>query len=120
MDYVYNVILQIVPESTVVQEYVSINIESQARNVQIPSTMIDAIWEDLNTSLQQLQNIALDIKRLFTQTLVSMQQVSNQELANREKDINDQYLWSQEEEEVVQKEVEELHCAKEILKADKA
>ena len=51
LDYVYNIVLQRVLESTVVQEYFSISTEPWARNVQIPPTAIDVEWEDLNISL---------------------------------------------------------------------
>ena len=98
----------------------SISTKSRARNVQIPPTAIDARWEDLNTSLHQLQNISLYINSFSTQTLVSMHQVSNQDLDDRKKDINDQYLWSHEKEEAMQREVEELCHAKENLTEDKA
>ena len=44
--------------------------------------------------------------------LVSMQQVYNQKLDDRQKDINDQYLQLHEKEEAIQREVEELHRPK--------
>ena len=48
-----------------------------------------------------------------------MQQVSNQELADRQKELIDQYLQSQTEEEAMKKELEELRRVKEQLKANK-
>ena len=51
----------------------------------------------------QLQTIYLDINRMSTQMLVSMQQVANQELADRQKSIGDQYFRSKEQVDVVQK-----------------
>ena len=83
MDSLYNVFFKIALESEVVQEFVSINTEPWVRNLQIPPTAIDVGSKDVNTSLQQLQNISLDINVLSTQTLVHLQRVSNQELVYR-------------------------------------
>ena len=54
----------------------------------------------------QLQTISLDVNRLSTHMSVSMQQVVNHELADRQKSINDQYLRLKEKIDAVQKEVE--------------
>ena len=113
LDSLYDVVLKRAPERVTMQGFVSINIEPQVRNVQIPLIAIDAGREDLNTSLQQLHDIPLDINMMSTQTLVHMQLVTNQELEDRQKEVSDRFLWSQEKEEKAQKEVEELQEAKE-------
>ena len=72
LDSIYNVVARRGHKSTVVQDFVSISTKSRYRNVQVPSTAIDVEREDANSSLQQLQSIALDINKLSTQTLVHM------------------------------------------------
>ena len=52
IDSIYDVVLNRAPKSVTVQEFVSINTEPRLRNVQIPSIVIDAEREELNTSLQ--------------------------------------------------------------------
>ena len=54
LDSIYDVFLKRAPKSATVKDFTSINTEPQVRNVQIPSTPIDAGREDLNTSLHQL------------------------------------------------------------------
>ena len=74
---IYDVVLKRSPESANVQEFASINTKPRLRNVQIPPTVIDAEREELNTSLQQLQDISSNIKVLSMQKLVHMKRVSN-------------------------------------------
>ena len=52
IDSIYDVVLNRAPKSVTVQEFVSINTEPRLRNVHIPSIVIDAEREELNTSLQ--------------------------------------------------------------------
>ena len=106
-------------ESVVLQDFTSISTESRARNVRVLPTTIDAGREDVKSSLQQLQSVALDINKLSAQMLVHMQQVTKQDLVDRQKELNNQYLWSQTEEEAMKKELEELRRVKEQLKANK-
>ena len=61
----------------------------------------------------------MDINKLLNPTLVHMQCISNQELDYRQKEFINQYLWSQTEEEEMQKEVEELRQIKEKLIIEK-
>ena len=77
LDSVYNIILQRVLESAAAQEYMLISTEPRARNVQIPPTAIALVGVYLNTSLQQLQTVSLDINRLSTHMLVAMQHMDN-------------------------------------------
>ena len=108
LDSIYNVVSRRALESAVVQEFATISIEPWGKNVQDPLTAIEAGNKDLNFALQQLQNIAVDVNKISTQTLVHMQRVANQELDDRQKELSDLYLRSQTEEEPMKKEVEEL------------
>ena len=63
--------------------------------------------------------MAVDINNFSTQTLVHIQRVSNHELVDRLKEINNQYLWFQEEEETLWKDIEELHHVNETLTTHK-
>ena len=63
--------------------------------------MIETKNEDLNASLQQLQDLSIDINVFSSQTLVHMQIFTNQELEDREKSIIGKFFQSREMEEKV-------------------
>ena len=72
LNYFYDVVMKTTLESVAVQELSSISTEPQSRNVQVPLTTIDAISEDVNSSLQQLQGVVVDINKLPAQTIVQI------------------------------------------------
>ena len=82
LDFIYDEIVKVALEIAAVQSLPSISTKPRARNFQVPPTTINARIEDVNSSLQQLQGVAVDIDKLSTQTLVHMQWVANQELAD--------------------------------------
>ena len=59
-------VLNRVPKATTLQKVGSINTGKQITNVQIPSHVIDTNSEDVNASLQQFQDLSLDINELST------------------------------------------------------
>ena len=78
----------------VMQEVSSISTEPWTRNVQAPPIAIDVGSEEVNQLLWPIQSIALDLNKFPAQVLVELQYVASQELADKQKDINDQYLHS--------------------------
>ena len=94
LDSLIDAVLNKVLEATTVQKVGLINTRTQIQNVQIPSHAIKTNSEDLNTSLQKLQDLSVDINVISTQTLVQFQSFSNQELADREHIIGDHLLRS--------------------------
>ena len=51
--------------------------------------------------------------------LVHLQKFANQELEDRQKELNDQYLWSQTEDEAMKKGFDELWWVREQLTTEK-
>ena len=88
------------------QQVGSINTGMQIRNAQILPHVIETNSEDLNASLQQLQDLSVDINAMLTQTLVQLQRVSNQELEEKEQIIGNHLLRSQEKEDELRKDIE--------------
>ena len=109
LNSIFDVVSRKTPWRHVMQEVSSISFEPQARNVQVPSTTIDAGSEEVNLLLQPFQRISLDLNKLPAQALVELQHVANQELVDRKKELSDGYVQSQSIVEKLQKEAEELH-----------
>ena len=98
--------MQRVPKDNVLQKVGEISTWKWIQNVQIPSHTIKKNSEDVNASLQQFQDLSLDINELSTQTLVQLQRVANLELVGQEQITGDHILRSQEKEAASRKEIE--------------
>ena len=101
------------------QDFLTISTELQDRNVQVPSATINTRSIEVNSLLQSLLSIAINIKKLPTQFLVQLQQGVDQELTDRKKDVSDGYVQSQDATNKLQEESEELWKIKEKLAEEK-
>ena len=63
---------------------------------QILLQVLETSSEDVDALLQQVHTIALDVNELPTHTLVRLQNMESQELADREQIIGDNLLKSKE------------------------
>ena len=66
LDSLIDVFLNKVPEATTVQKVSSIIARTQIQNVQIPPHAIETNSQDLNASLQQLQDLSVAINASST------------------------------------------------------
>ena len=69
LDSLIDVVLKRAPDAGVAQKVGMINSRKQITNVQVLPHVIEANSEDVNTSIQQFQDISLKINELPTQTL---------------------------------------------------
>ena len=76
LNSIYDVVSRKTPKKDVMQEFPSISTDSRARNIQVPSTVIDAGREEVNQLLRPLHSISLDLNKLPTQVFVELQHVS--------------------------------------------
>ena len=72
MNSIYDVVSRRTPERIVMQEFLSINTEPRAMNIQVPLTTIDAGNEEVNLLLRPLRSISLDLNKLLAQVLVEL------------------------------------------------
>ena len=77
-------ILKRVPEAKFLRKDGEISSGKWVQIVHILLHSIETESEDVNTSLQQFQGIALDVNELSTQTLVELQRVTSQEVVDQE------------------------------------
>ena len=120
LDSLVDAVLKKASKVVTMQDLGSISTGTRIQNVQNLLHVIETNSKDLNASLQQLQDLSIDINTLSTQTLVHMQRVVNQELEYREQIIISQFLRSQEKEAKMRREVDEMKKEQERLIAKNA
>ena len=78
------------------------------RNAQVSPTAINAGSTEVNSLLQPLPSIAFDLNKLPTQVLMQLQQGVFQELDDKQKDLSEGYVQSQDVGEKLQEEADVL------------
>ena len=73
LDSIFAVVSKATLEKAVMQDFPMISTESRARNVQVPPTAIDAGSTEVNSLLQPLPSIAVNLNKLPAQFLVQLQ-----------------------------------------------
>ena len=72
LDSIYVVVSKTTPERAVMQEFLVISTEPWARNVQVPSIAINAGSKKVNSLLQPLPSITVNLNKLPTQVLAQL------------------------------------------------
>lgn len=97
LEFFTNTILEKVPEANVLLRVVELSTRKRVRIVQIPPRELETSNEEVDATMQNFHTISFNVNKFPTHTLVQLQNIVSQELANREAIIGDHLVKLQEQ-----------------------
>ena len=109
LESIFNIVSKQPSARPLLQDILSISIEPQVWNVQVPSTAIDVGNVEGSQQLHPVQSLTLDLNKISTTELVELQHGATLELVTQQQALMVGYIEAQDFAEQLKKDVTELH-----------